>query len=279
MFEILGSIYLMFTLFKLEFHRYLPKVLFIAFILCQMSYYLREEFGIASGIVTISYEVMLTLLLWLLIGMRLRYAIILSTSIIICTVVVQSILILIGVYMGVAELEEFRPYTRVTESLMVISTTLFVMISWWIKRKQIHIPIQIDANQPIRGKKPYRFMLVMILIFILVNWFFYLHLMQNVKHTLAFSVFMLLEFILMLIFFIRHEKHSRIKAEGTVEESIRNWGAKTMVSVILIFTLNWTIYTWVLQNHNLLTFVNIILFIEFVILLIMSYRKERVAGA
>ncbi|MFD2671757.1 hypothetical protein [Marinicrinis sediminis] len=196
MMELLGVLYLIFTLFKLEFKSMFTQVLFVSFLLSQLSYYLRMEIQVPSAVVTISYEICLILLFWLLFHVKFKFSLVLGTVTALITITLQSVMIMTALAMNWIKLEEVRPFTPTSEVLALFFVLICMLLSFWSKENGIHITFNLQKKARGHRSRSSRIkMLIFIVLFIVVNWIIYLNLMHVEGIQLAYAGFLMGELV------------------------------------------------------------------------------------
>ncbi|MFD2671760.1 hypothetical protein [Marinicrinis sediminis] len=207
MLESLALFYFFFMLFRLPYLRTFPQVIFMSFILCQTSYYLREQFGMPSGVVTVAYEVLIIMFYYFMYRIKLLYSILLSILTVLFTLATQLLVFIILVEFGIFTAEETVPFSFATYMNQLVSVFLFILLGWGIAKFRFYV--WLPAMFKTQSKEihfHYRTLFLACLI-ILINWLSYFLLMKSTALAIVVAIVFIAEIIVFFWVFVRKELH------------------------------------------------------------------------
>lgn len=204
MFENVAAFCLMFALFRFRVKEYFIHILFAAFLMSQLSYYMRTVFELGN-IVPFMSMIMMFLMMWLLFRVQVYYAGIMSLVTYIAFSSIQAMLVLAQLSTGM--LEAIEPFSTAAYINQLITALLSFIVSWFLFRRRLgftFVPFSESSPLRIKGENLwYIFLIIFISIFTGLNyyWFFI-----KVDHILLVSVMFLISLCLLLYLSLRKER-------------------------------------------------------------------------
>lgn len=204
MFENVAAFCLMFALFRFKVKEYFIHILFAAFLMSQLSYYMRTVFDFGN-IVPFMSMVMMFLMMWLLFQVQIYYAGIMSLVTYIAFSSIQALLVLVQLSAG--WLEVIEPFSSAAYVNQLITALISLAASWILLRKRIgftFVPFSESTPLRLRGENLWYIILIIFLsIFTGMNyyWFFI-----KIDHIYLVSVMFIVSLCVLLYLSLRKEK-------------------------------------------------------------------------
>lgn len=202
--ESIGMFILMLALFRFRIREYISHIVFASFLLSQLSYYMRVDFGLGSY-VPVAFVIFTFLFVWLMFRVQLFYAAVMAVIGYITFFLLQGIIIFMGISLKLFTLDEIAP-TWLGYVLQLTTFAVAILISLLLLKKRLgftFVPFSESAYFKLRGEN-ILFLFLVLLGVIVVGVYLYWGLQ-------SFYSFMMV--IAMLIFYLSSLMYLAIRRE------------------------------------------------------------------
>jgi hypothetical protein len=172
--EYIAALVFIFTVFRIRFRWYDPRIFFICVSMSYASYTMRmqEESDILAGIVQL---LLMIVFIWLLLQFHIFYAAIMSVTTYFAYGLIQTLIIIVCHELKLIRIEEMQLLSWQNHTIASITATVSLLISYWIRRRNWGFSFVPDGDR-IRVnylKKENLFLLLIIVAAIITSGFMY----------------------------------------------------------------------------------------------------------
>ena len=133
-FEYIAAIVFIFSIFRIRFRWYDPRIFFICVAMSYASYTMRvlEQSDVLAGIVQL---LLMIVLIWLLLQFHIFYAAIMSVTSYLVYGLLQTTLIMISDQLNVIPIVDMKMLSWQNHTIASITAIITLLISYWIRKR------------------------------------------------------------------------------------------------------------------------------------------------